>query len=83
MHGFLSQMTGHLAMDVPRWLRYVRREGLILWGQQGRPHPCRTIPASGGLVQGKAHRNHRKRRPLAARRAIGEGESGDRGVFEQ
>jgi pimeloyl-ACP methyl ester carboxylesterase len=33
MFAFISHMTGHLSMDVPRWLRFVRCETLLLWGK--------------------------------------------------
>jgi pimeloyl-ACP methyl ester carboxylesterase len=43
MHAIISNMTGHLALDVPRWLRYVRCETLILWGQHAGLDPTEKL----------------------------------------
>lgn len=43
LHGFISHMTGHLSMDVARWLRYVRSSVLILWGQDAGPAPTARL----------------------------------------
>lgn len=53
MHAFLSLMTGHLAIDLPRWLQYVRCEVLILWGSSAGPVPAEKLLRPAAWSKGK------------------------------
>ena len=53
LHAFVSQMTGHLATEVGRWLRYVRCEVLILWGKEAGPVPTEKLLKPATWSRGK------------------------------
>lgn len=53
LHGYISHITGHLASDVPRWLRYVRCPVLILWGQHAGPPPQEQLLRPAAWSKGK------------------------------
>ena len=53
VHAFISDITGHLAIDVPRWLRYVRPEVLILWGRHAGEPPNKSLLTPAAWSQGK------------------------------
>jgi pimeloyl-ACP methyl ester carboxylesterase len=53
LHGFISLMTGHLQMDVPRWLRSVRCEVLILWGEKAGPVPREPLTRPAAWSKGR------------------------------
>ncbi|HWP40359.1 MAG TPA: alpha/beta fold hydrolase [Tepidisphaeraceae bacterium] len=48
MYPYISYLTGHLATDVIRWLRYVPNQVLILWGSDAGPPPAdKLLPPAG------------------------------------
>lgn len=53
MHAIISNMTGHIVIDVPRWLRYVRAEVLILWGQHAGTPPDEALIRPAAWSRGK------------------------------
>lgn len=53
MHAIVSNMTGHLALDLPRWIRFVRRHTLIVWGEQSGPAPAERLLRPAAWSRGK------------------------------
>lgn len=53
VHAFISDITGHLTIDVPRWLKYVRAETLILWGRYVGEPPTDRLLTPAAWSQGK------------------------------
>jgi len=53
MYPCISHMTGHLATDVIRWLRYVPNEVLILWGRDAGPPPADKLLRPATWSRGK------------------------------
>jgi pimeloyl-ACP methyl ester carboxylesterase len=53
LHAYISQITGHMAVDVPRWLRYVRSPVLVLWGEQSGPAPADKLLRPAAWSKGK------------------------------
>jgi pimeloyl-ACP methyl ester carboxylesterase len=53
LYGFISSITGHLAMDVPRWLRYVPNSVLIVWGEQSGAAPVERLLRPATWSRGK------------------------------
>jgi pimeloyl-ACP methyl ester carboxylesterase len=53
LHPIVSNMTGHLAIDIARWLRYVRNPVLVLWGEQSGPAPAEQLLRPATWSRGK------------------------------
>jgi pimeloyl-ACP methyl ester carboxylesterase len=53
MYPFISLMTRHLDTDLFRWLRYVRPEVLVLWGQSLGPPPYERVLRPATWSRGK------------------------------
>lgn len=53
VHAFISDITGHLAIDLPRWLKFVRAETLILWGKHAGEPPTGKLLTPAAWSRGK------------------------------
>lgn len=53
IHAFISDITGQLAIDLPRWLKFVRAETLIFWGRQAGEAPTEKLLVPAAWSQGK------------------------------
>src|SRR5262249_15484110 len=53
IYGYISHLTGHLTADLARWLRYVRCEVLVLWGEHAGPVPAEIVLQPATWSKGK------------------------------
>jgi pimeloyl-ACP methyl ester carboxylesterase len=53
LHPVISHMTGHLAIDAARWLRYVRNPVLVIWGEKSGPPPTEQLLRPATWSKGK------------------------------
>jgi pimeloyl-ACP methyl ester carboxylesterase len=53
LHPIVSHMTGHLAIDLPRWLRYVRSHVLVIWGEHAGTVPTERLLRPAAWSRGK------------------------------
>lgn len=53
IHAFISDITGHLSIELPRWMRYVRAEVLIIWGRDVGEPPTKALLAPAAWSKGK------------------------------
>jgi pimeloyl-ACP methyl ester carboxylesterase len=53
LYGFISLMTGHLWIDLPQWLRHVRSEVVVIWGEHAGPVPAEQLLRPATWSRGK------------------------------
>lgn len=53
LYPWVSHITGHLSMDVFRWLRSVRSEVLVVWGEQAGAPPLEQLHRPAAWSAGK------------------------------
>lgn len=53
VHAFISDITGHLTIDLPRWMKYVRSEVLVIWGKQAGEAPTDRLITPAAWSKGK------------------------------
>ncbi|HEY7088033.1 MAG TPA: alpha/beta fold hydrolase [Tepidisphaeraceae bacterium] len=53
LYAFVSNMTGHLSVDIPLWIRHVRAPVLVIWGEHAGPVPSERLLRPAAWSRGK------------------------------